>query len=44
MGAVVALAMRSGIPVETWLNGDDRALITAIDLLKRENDELKRRR
>jgi len=42
MGAVVALAFHTGISVESWLNGDQRAMWTAIDLLKRQSDEYKK--
>lgn len=31
---LVALAIRSGIPVDTWLAGDPRDLDTALDLLR----------
>lgn len=30
---MTALAIRSGIPVREWLDGDDRALHTALALL-----------
>lgn len=36
---VVALAIRSGIPVSVWLAEDDRVFDTAIDLLRGEDGE-----
>lgn len=30
---MVALALRTGIPVREWLEGDERALRTALELL-----------
>lgn len=33
MRAVVALAIRSGISVREWVEGDERALDTALELL-----------
>lgn len=32
----MALAIRTGIPVREWLSGDERDLLTAIELLAEE--------
>lgn len=40
---MVALALSSGIPVREWLEGDERALHTALALLT-ENDRPSRMR
>jgi hypothetical protein len=43
--AVVALAMRTHIPVATWLAEDDpRVMATAFDLAAQEDEQLKKRR
>jgi hypothetical protein len=34
--------MTSGIPFETWLEGDEQALETALELRAEEAEELKR--
>lgn len=36
---MVALAIRSGIAYETWLEGDPAALATAFELLEQEAEE-----
>ncbi len=33
---MVALAIHSGIPVQVWLDGDDRVLHTAFELVKQD--------
>ena len=43
MRVVVALALRTHIPVAAWLAEDDRTLHTAIEML-RDEDETARRR
>jgi hypothetical protein len=39
---VTALAMATGIPFETWIEGDERALETALELRYEEAQDLKR--
>jgi hypothetical protein len=36
---VVALALRSGIPVREWLDGDIRDVLTAVELYHGEDRE-----
>lgn len=40
---MVALAMRSGIAYETWIEGDPAALATAIELLEQEAEESRKK-
>ncbi len=36
---MIALAVTSGIPVREWLAEDDRTIVTALQLLGKNNDD-----
>lgn len=38
MRSLVALALRSGIPVSAWLEEDTATILTAFDLYREEDD------
>lgn len=42
MQAVTALAYHTGIPVDTWLDGDERAMWTALDIMSRQAAAMKK--
>lgn len=42
MRSVVALALRSGIPVTAWLAEDDQTLLTAFELYAEEDEKVER--
>lgn len=39
MRSVVALALRSGIPVAAWLEEDNATILTAFDLYREEDEQ-----
>lgn len=44
MRSVVALALRSGIPVRAWLAEDDQTILTAFELYADEDEKTNRGR
>lgn len=43
MRSVVALALRSGIPVASWVDEDERTLLTAFELYQEEDGKTRRK-